>query len=56
VPLVDPERGASLLGCKDALCSSLKRRRRETNTIENKFGTQRHMNKACNIYLLTYEF
>jgi hypothetical protein len=34
----------------------LKRCRKEMNTAEYKFGTQRHVNKASNIYLLTHEF
>jgi hypothetical protein len=34
----------------------LKRCRKKMNTFEDKFITQRHVNEACNIYLLTYEF
>jgi hypothetical protein len=39
VRLVAPEQGASLLGCKDALCASFKVAAKETNTVEDKFGT-----------------
>jgi hypothetical protein len=35
---------------------SPKRCRKHVNTAKDKFGTQRHVNKACNIYLLMYEF
>jgi hypothetical protein len=34
----------------------LKRCRKHVNTAKDKFGTQRHVNKAHNIYLLMYEF
>jgi hypothetical protein len=34
---------------------SLKRCRKHVNTTNDKFETQRHVNKACNIYLLMYE-
>jgi hypothetical protein len=35
---------------------SPKRCHKHVNTTKNKSGTQRHVNKACNIYLLMYEF
>jgi hypothetical protein len=28
---------------------------KHVNTTNDKFGTHRHVNKACNIYLLMYE-
>jgi hypothetical protein len=34
----------------------LKRCHKEMKTTEDKFGTQRHVNKARNIYLLTHAF
>jgi hypothetical protein len=34
---------------------SLKRCRKHVNTANSKLGTQRHVNKACSIYLLMYE-
>jgi hypothetical protein len=30
--------------------------RKHVNTAKDKFRTQRHVNKACIIYLLMYEF
>jgi hypothetical protein len=55
VPWVGPEQGPSLHWGKDTRCSA-------PNVVANlqtqpliSFRTRRHVNKACNIYLLMYE-
>jgi hypothetical protein len=35
---------------------SPKRCHKHMNTAKDKFGTQRHVNEACNVCLLMYEF
>jgi hypothetical protein len=55
VPWVAPEQGASLHWCKDARYSGLSVVTNKLTQTTISFGTQRHVNKACDIYLLMSE-
>jgi hypothetical protein len=53
VPLIAPGSVFALVQRRSLL--SLKRCRKHVNIANDKFGTQRHVNKACIIYLSMYE-
>jgi hypothetical protein len=55
VPWVAPEQGVSLRRCRDTRCSALKSPDTRKHGYRQVFRTQRHVNKACNTYLLIYE-
>jgi hypothetical protein len=55
VPLVAPEQGVPLRRCKGTRCSALKFLHTRKHNHREVFQTQRHVNKACNIYLLMCE-